>query len=277
MLSLVDSQTQSRFSAERTPRRRRELVFEALVRQLEVLSLRRPVLIVFEDAQWSDPTTLELLDMVLRRFIELPVLVLITFRPEFAVPWTGQSQVTTLTLSRLDRRDGAALVRRVVGNDTLADDVVEAIVERTDGVPLFIEELTKAVIESGMPADLGDQYTAANPLSLLAIPATLHGSLLARLDRLAPVRDVAQIGAALGRRFSHELINAVAAMPPPQLDEALEQLVGAELVYRRGVSPDAEYTFKHALVQDAAYQSMLKIRCAYLPSPIPDVFERSFP
>jgi len=266
MLSLAESR--SRSSVEFTTRRWRELIFEALVRQLEPLSLRGPVLIVFEDAHWSDPTTLELLDLVLRRVMQRPVLVLITFRPEFAVPWTGQSGVTTLTLSRLDRRDGAALVRRVVGNDTLSNDVVEAIVERTDGVPLFVEELSKALVESD--ATVG----AAGVQAPVVIPTTLQASLMARLDRLQHGKHVSQIGAVIGRVFPHALIAEVCNVPEAQLGQGLRELIAAGLVKLRGLPPEATYTFKHVLVQDTAYESLLRSRRSEIHAAVVAVCER---
>jgi class 3 adenylate cyclase/tetratricopeptide (TPR) repeat protein len=263
---------------ELTPQMRKEKTLRALLAQFEGLAARQPVLMLLEDAHWSDPTSIELLDLIVDRASSLRLLLIVTFRPEFAAPWTGRPHVSVLSLSRLRPREQGAIIAGVTGGKSLPNEVAEQIIDRTDGVPLFVEELTKAVIESGMLTDLGDRYVAAGPVpSLAAIPATLHGSLLARLDRMAPVREVAQIGAALGRRFSHELISAVAAMPQPQLDGALARLVGAELVYRRGIPPDAEYTFKHALVQDAAYQSMLKSRRAHWHACIADTLERSFP
>jgi predicted ATPase len=169
------------------------------------------------------------------------------------------------------------MIAHVTGGKALPKEIADQIVDRTDGVPLFIEELTKAVLESGELADAGDRYTLAGPSGRLAIPPTLHASLLARLDRLAPVRGVAQIGAALGRQFSHELISAVAPMPPQQLDDALAQLVGAQLIFCRGVPPDAEYTFKHALVQDAAYGTLLRSRRQQLHARIAATLESRFP
>ena len=254
------------------PEQRRQRTLGALLAQAEALARQSPVLMIFGDAHWSDPTTLELLDLVLRRVMQRPVLVLITFRPEFAVPWTGQSRVTTLTLSRLDRRDGAALVRRVAGNDRLANDVVDAIVERTDGVPLFVEELSKALLESD--ATVG---TASGAEWLIMIPATLQASLMPRLDRLPYGKNVAQIGAAIGRVFPHALLAEVCNVAEAQLGQGLRELLAAGLVNVRGIPPDAEYTFKHALVQDAAYQSMLKSRRAHLHARIADVLESSFP
>jgi predicted ATPase len=169
------------------------------------------------------------------------------------------------------------MIAGVTGGKALPKEIAAQIVDRTDGVPLFVEELTKAVVESGMLTDAGDRYTSAGPVTPLAIPASLHASLLARLDRLAPVREVAQIGAALGRQFSHEQIAAVARMPSAQLDDALAQLVGAELIYRRGTPPDAEYTFKHALVQDAAYGTLLRSRRQQLHAHIAATLEGRFP
>ena len=232
---------------ELAPEKRKERTLRALLGQLEGLAARQPVLMLFEDAHWSDPTSIELLDQIVDQTASLRLLLIVTFRPEFVAPGTGRSHVRLLSLNRLPRREQGAIIAGVTGGKSLPQEIAEQIIDRTDGVPLFVEELTKAVVESGMLTDHGDRYVAAGPLPSLAIPATLHGSLLARLDRLAPVRDVAQIGAALGRKFSHKLISAVASMPQPQLDGALAQLVGAELVYRRGVPPDAEYTFKHAL------------------------------
>jgi predicted ATPase len=243
---------------ELSPQKQKERTLRSLVAQVEGLAVRRPVLMLFEDAQWSDPTSLELLDLIIDRAPALPLLLIVTFRPEFSAPWIGRPHVTTLSLNRLPPRQRAEMIVGVTGGKTLPDGVAAQIVERTDGVPLFVEELTKAVVESGTLTDLGDHYAATGPMPALAIPASLQASLLARLDRLAPVREVAQIGAALGRRFSHELIAAVGPMPSRELDNALAQLVGAELIYRRGTPPDAEYTFKHALVQDAAYSTLLR-------------------
>ncbi len=187
---------------------------QALVDQLAGLAAQQPVLALYEDVHWIDPSTLELLGLVIERIQRLPVLVLITFRPEFQPPWTGQAHVTALTMSRLGRRQGADLVARVTGDKPLPAEIVEQIVARTDGVPLFVEELTKTVLESGLLADAGDRYELSGPLPPLAIPTTLHDSLMARLDRLAPVKEVAQIGAVIGREFSHELLAAVVDLCP---------------------------------------------------------------
>jgi class 3 adenylate cyclase/tetratricopeptide (TPR) repeat protein len=260
-----------------TPQKQKERTLRALVAQVEGLAARQPVLRLFEDAQWSDPTSLELLDLIIDRVPALPVLLIVTFRPEFTPPWAGRRHVTSLVLDRLAPRHRAEMIARITGGKALPEEFADQIVDRTDGVPLFVEELTKAVLESGMLTDAGDRYTAAAPVTPLAIPASVHASLLARLDRLAPVREVAQIGAALGRQFSHELIAAVAPMPSAQLDDALVQLVNAELIYRRGTPPNAEYTFKHALVQDAAYGTLLRSRRRQLHAHIAATLEARFP
>jgi class 3 adenylate cyclase len=260
-----------------TPQKQKEKPLQALVAQVKALASRQPVLLLFEDAQWSDPTSLELLDLIVDRVSTLRVLLIVTFRPEFTPPWTGRPQVTSLGLNRLAPRQRAEMIAGVTGGKALPKEITDQIIDRTDGVPLFVEELTKAVVEGGMLSDAGDRYKATGSLRPLAIPATLQASLLARLDRLAPVREVAQIGAALGRQFTHEMIAAVASTPPTQLDNALAQLVGAELIYRRGSPPDAEYTFKHALVQDAAYSTLLHSRRQQLHADIAAVLEARFP
>ena len=260
-----------------TPEMQKRQTLQALVDQLAALGTRQPVLALYEDVHWVDPSTLELLGLVIERVRQLPVLALITFRPEFQPPWTGQAHVTSLTMSRLGRRQGADLVGRVTGEKPLPAEIVEQIVARTDGVPLFVEELTKTVLESGLLADAGDHYELSGPLPPLAIPTTLHDSLMARLDRLAPVKEVAQIGAVIGREFSHELLAVVAPMSTNLLGDALEQLVNSELVFRRGAPPEATYSFKHALVQDAAYQSLLKSKRQQLHARIAEVLEERFP
>jgi predicted ATPase len=247
-----------------------------LVSQVEGLSSIEPVLMVFEDVHWSDPTTRESLDLLVDRVPRLPVLLVITFRPEFAPPWVGRPNVTVITLSRLKPRQRAEMVSHLAGKP-LPKEITDQIIDRTDGVPLFIEELTKSVVESGLLVEVGGHYAVTGPTGPLAIPTTLHASLLARLDRLAPTREVAQIGAALGRSFSHELISAVAQMPQQKLGEALEQLVQAELIFRRGSPPEAEYTFKHALVQDAAYDTLLRTRKQQLHAHIARTIENQFP
>jgi len=260
-----------------TPLKRKEKTLLAQVAQLEGLAARQPVLMVWEDVHWSDPTTRESLDLIIDRVPTLRVLVILTFRPEFTPPWIGRSHVTMLTLNRLPRRQGAEIIAYVTGGKALPKEISDQIVDRTDGVPLFIEELTKSVVESGIVAEAGGHYAVAGPAAPLAIPTTLHASLLARLDRLALTREVAQVGAVLGRSFSYELISAVAQMPQQKLDGALEQLVAAELIFCRGMPPDAEYTFKHALVQDAAYSTLLRSRRQQLHARIASILESQFP
>jgi class 3 adenylate cyclase len=209
--ALLGVPTEGRWPAlDLTPQRQKQLTLAALVEQLEGLAAAQPVLLAYEDAHWSDPTTQELLGLTIERVARLPVLLLITFRPEFGPPWPAQPHLSALALSRLGRREGAALVERVVKDKPLPAEVAAQIVAKTDGVPLFVEELTKTVLESGLLKDAGDRYELAGPLPPLALPSTLHDSLLARLDRLAPIKEVAQIGAALGREFSHALLAAVA-------------------------------------------------------------------
>ena len=260
-----------------TPQKRKEKTLQAQLNQVEGLAARQPLLMLFEDIHWSDPTTRESLDLLIDRVPTLRVLMVLTFRPEFTPLWIGRPHVAMLTLSRLPPRSRTEMIDHLTGGRKLPKEVAEQIVERTDGVPLFIEELTKTVLESGIVTEVGDHYAVTGPVAPLAIPTSLHASLLARLDRLAPTREIAQIGAALGREFSHHLISAVASMPQQRLDDALEQLVGAELIFRRGTPPDATYTFKHALVQDAAYSTLLRSRRQQLHGRIAVVLEGQFP
>src|SRR6201988_1093001 len=259
-----------------TPQKRKEKTLKALVAQVEGLAARHPVLMVVEDAHWIDPTSLELLDLTIDRVSTLPVLLIITFRPEFALPWMGRPQVTLLNLNRLPPQQRAEMIDHVTSGKRLPKEIADQIIDRTDGVPLFIEELTKAVVESGIVQEVESEYAVRGPVSSLSIPTSLHASLLARLDRLAPVREVAQLSATIGRQFSHELISAVAAMPQSQLDDALAQLVRAELIFRRGTPPDAEYTFKHALVRDAAYSTLLRSRRQQLHARIAETLKAQF-
>jgi predicted ATPase len=245
--------------------------------QLDALAARDPVFIIFEDVHWIDPTSLELLATIVERAPKLRLLLLITARPDFAPPWPSYPHLTTIPLTRLDRDSGEALIERVSGGRTLPQELVNEILARTDGVPLFIEELTKTVLESALLQERDGQYVLQRPLPQLAIPTTLHGSLMARLDRLAAVREVAQIGAVAGRDFHFELLNAVAGLSREILEGALEQLVRSELVFRRGEIPHAIYSFKHSLVRDAAYASLLKSRRAQLHAAIADALEQRSP
>jgi class 3 adenylate cyclase/DNA-binding SARP family transcriptional activator len=275
---LLSIPTSSRYPPlDLTPQKRKEKTLRALLAQLEGLAAHQTVLVVFEDIHWIDPTSLELLDLMVNQVPMMPVLLIITFRPEFAPPWVGSPQVTLLTLSRLSPPQSAEVIAGVTGGKALPQEIVHQVIDHTDGVPLFIEELTKSVVESGLVTDAGDQFTVTGLVPWLKIPTTLHGSLLSRLDRLAGTREVAQIGAALGRQFSHELVSAVAGMPQQQLDDALAHLVRADLIFRRGTPPDAEYTFKHALVQDAAYGTLLRSRRQQLHARIAATMEDRFP
>jgi predicted ATPase len=260
-----------------SPQRKREKLFDALFKHLERSARSRPFLVVFEDAHWIDPTSRELLDLIVDRVARLPTLLVVTFRPEFQHARSGQPHVTVMALNRLGGRDGAALVERLVGNAGLARETVDEIVERADGVPLFVEELTKAVLESGDPGNRVAAVLAASPLPELAIPATLHASLISRLDRLGPgAKEVAQIGAVLGREFGYDLIDAVAQHPVARLRSGLDRLAEAGLLFCRGVPPHASYLFKHALVQDAAYGTLLRARRQELHARVAAVLEQNF-
>jgi hypothetical protein len=231
-----------------SPQQRKKRTFEALLRQGEVLARVKPVLMLVEDAHWIDPSSRELFDLIIDRLAGLPMLLVMTFRPEFQAPWIGRAGVSLLTLSRFDRRETATMAAEVAAR-AIPPDLIERIVLQTDGVPLFIEELTRAVLEVG----LGDA-------SRLAVPETLQASLIARLDQLPAAKTVAQVGAVIGRSFSHELVAAVAQLPESTLTNGLQQLVGSGLAFQRGTPPEASYTFKHALVQEAAYESLLRSR-----------------
>jgi class 3 adenylate cyclase len=257
LLSLPNSAADLNLS----PQRKHEKLFEALLHQLEALSRIRPVLMVFEDAHWVDPTSRELLDLTLDRVTRLPILLMVTFRPEFQHAWGGQPHETMLALNRLGGRDGAALVERLAGNAGLSRELVREIVERADGVPLFVEELTKAVLETGDRDYRVAAVLTSSPTPSLAVPATLHASLIARLDRLGPIaKEVGQIGAVLGREFGYELIQHVAQRPAAELRLGLERLAGAGLLFCRSIAPQSSYLFKHALVQDAAYCTLLRAK-----------------
>jgi class 3 adenylate cyclase/predicted ATPase len=236
---------------------RRQRTLDALFAQIKALAQQSPVLMIFEDVHWIDPTSLEALGRVVDRIANLGVLLIVTFRPEFEPPWIGRPHVTSLTINRLPRREVEAMIDRVVGNKLLPTSIRQDIIERTDGIPLFVEEMTKVVLEAENEGS-ARQTAAAVPSSALAVPASLHASLMARLDRLGPAREVAQIGATIGREFSHALLAAVVRMPGAELGSALDGLIAAGLLFRQGVPPHASYLFKHALVQDAAYGTLLR-------------------
>jgi predicted ATPase len=249
----------------------------ALADQLFALARGAPVLVLLEDAHWIDPTTRELIDLMIEPIGRQRVMLLITCRPEFQNPWASHSHLTNLTLNRFGQRQCADLIGEVVVGRPLPDTITRALIERADGVPLFVEELTKSVLESGLLRETDGGLVVDGLLPPLAIPTTLQGSLLARLDRLSTTREVAQIGAAIGREFDHQLVAVVAGLPEAQLQAARSQLEAAGLVFRRGSPPEAVYIFKHALVQDAAHDSLLKSRRQQLHARIAEAIEQHDP
>ena len=240
-----------------TPQQRRQKTLEALAAQLEALSQSNPVLMIFEDVHWIDPTTLEALGRAVDRIRTLGVLLIVSYRPEFEPPWIGRPHVTALSINRLGEREIAAMIDRVSGNKLLPPSIRQDIIERTDGIPLFVEEMTKAVLEAEIEGE-ARQTAAAVPSPALAVPASLHASLMARLDRLGSAKEIAQIGAAIGREFPHAVLAAVVRKPEAELVSTLDRLIAAGLLFRQGVPPHASYLFKHALVQDAAYGTLLR-------------------
>jgi class 3 adenylate cyclase/tetratricopeptide (TPR) repeat protein len=259
-----------------TPQRQRHLTLEALLAWLLAEAPRHPVLFIVEDLHWSDPSTLEFLTLLLDQGPTARLLTLLTCRPEFAPPWGFRAHCTPLTLPRLSQAQVVEMIGGVAGGNALPPEVVAQIVAKTDGVPLFIEELTTMVLESGLLPAGEARSTLPGPLPPLAIPATLHDALLARLDRLGPVKAVAQLAATLGRTFSYELLQAVASQDEATLQQGLRQLVDAELVYQRGIPPQATYTFKHALIQDAAYHALLRSTRQQYHQRIAQVVEAQF-
>jgi class 3 adenylate cyclase/predicted ATPase len=260
-----------------TPQRQKQKTMEALLAWLLTEATRQPVLFIIEDLHWIDPSTLEFLTLLIDQGPTARLLTLLTCRPEFQAPWGFRAHLTPLTLSRLPRPQATQMTVRVTGGKALPSEVVEQIVSKTDGVPLFVEELTKMVLESSLLREGEDCYELTGPLPPLAIPATLHDSLMARLDRLATVKDVAQLGATIGRTFAYELLRAVSPLDEAALQHGLRQLVDAELVYQRGVPPQATYTFKHALIQDAAYQSLLRSTRQQYHQRLAQVLAEQFP
>ena len=260
---------------ELAPPQRRQRTLEALATQVKALTRSSPVLILCEDAQWADPTSLEAIGRLADQIAALRVLLVVTFRPEFDPPWIGQPHVTALTINRLGRREVGVMIDQVADDKPLPTSIREDIIERTDGIPLFVEEMTKAVLEAG---SAGEARTAAViPSRARAVPASLHASLMARLDRLGPAKEVAQIGAAIGREFSHVLLASAAGQPEADLRSALDRLVAAGLLFRRGVPPHARYLFKHSLVQDAAYGTLLREPRRALHARITEAIEGQFP
>lgn len=260
-----------------SPQERKDRTFAVLSTQLRELATHEPVFIIFEDVHWIDPTSLELLAATVKQLAQYRVLLLISSRSEFTPPWSDYPHITTIALTHLGPSFSAKLIEWVADGRTFPKELIDEIQARTDGVPLFIEELTKTLLESELLQERDGRYVLDGPLEYSAIPTTLQASLMARLDRSARVREVAQIGAVAGRDFHFELLNAIAGLPEEELEEALEQLERSELVIRRGQVPHAIYTFKHALVRDVAYTSLLKSRRAQLHAAIASALEQRFP
>ncbi|MGI9508391.1 MAG: adenylate/guanylate cyclase domain-containing protein [Geminicoccaceae bacterium] len=265
-------------AADLTPQQQKANIFEIYWQQLVGLAARHPVLMIVEDAHWIDSTSIEVFDMMVDRLEDLPVMLVMAFRPDFKPPWADGPRVTSIALNRLGHDQINVIVDRLTDGKPLPPELIDQIVAKTDGVPLFVEELTKTVLESGLLRDEGDRYVLTGPLQTLAIPTTLQDSLMARLDRLAAGKQVAQIGSAIGREFYHQLLaDAVAPLSEVELEAALGRLLGAELILRHGVPPNVTYRFKHALVHDTAYNSLLKARRLRLHREIAKLLEDKFP
>jgi class 3 adenylate cyclase/predicted ATPase len=260
-----------------SPAQQKQKILQALLTILLRIAAQQPVLLVMEDLHWVDPSTLELLSLLVDQGPTARILALWTFRPDFSPPWTGRSHLTQVTVYRLPRRQAVEMIRQVTHGKALPPEVIEQILAKTDGVPLFVEELTKMVLESGLLQEQEERYELTGPLPPLAIPTTLHDSLMARLDRLAAVKAMAQLGATLGREFSYDLLQAVSPWDEETLQRGLHQLVEAEFLYQQGLPPQATYRFKHALIQEAAYQSLLKSTRQQYHQRIAQVLEERFP
>jgi class 3 adenylate cyclase/predicted ATPase len=260
-----------------SPMQQKQKTMQALLTILLRITAQQPVLFVMEDVHWVDPSTLEFLSLLVDQSPTARILVLLTCRSDFSPPWTGRSHLTQVTLHRLAHPQATELIRRVAHHKALPPEVVEQIVAKTDGVPLFVEELTKMVLESGLLQEQEDRYELTGPLPPLAIPATLHDSLMARLDRLAAVKGLVQLGATLGREFSYALLQAVSPWDEATVQQGLSQLVEAEFLYQEGLPPQATYRFKHALIQDAAYQALLRSTRQQYHQHIAQVLEAQFP
>ncbi|MBV9433455.1 MAG: AAA family ATPase [Hyphomicrobiales bacterium] len=245
---------------ELRPQEQRVRTLQALVSHLLALARQRPVLFILEDAHWIDATTLDLIELCLDRVANARVMMLVTARPNFQHDFGGHPIITTLALNRLGRTQVRAIIDGLTGGKALPDPLVDLIAAKTDGVPLFVEEITKTVLESGMMRETACAFELTGPLSHLAIPSTLHGSLMARLDRLQPVKEVAQTAACIGRDFDYQLLRSASPLDDAALQDALQRLIQAELIFRSGMPPEETYTFKHALVRDAAYENLLKTK-----------------
>ena len=259
------------------PQQQRQQTLDALVAWLLEETERQPVLAVYEDLHWADPSTLELLGMLVEQAPTASMLHVLTFRPDFIPPWPMRSHMTPLTLSRLERPQVEALLTHLAGGKALPAEVVQYIVTKTDGVPLFVEELTKMLLESELLREDTDHYTLLRPLTSLTIPTTLQDALMARLERVPGVKEVAQLGAVLGREFPYAWLRAISPLDEDTLQDRLAQLVAAELLYQRGRPPRARYIFKHALIQEAAYQSLLKSTRQQVHQQVAELLEARFP
>jgi class 3 adenylate cyclase/predicted ATPase len=260
-----------------TPQQQKQQTQDALATWLLEEAERQPMLAVYEDLHWADPSTLENIGLLVEQVPTAPMLIVLIFRPQFVPPWPNRSHMTPITLNRLERPQVEAMITQLGGGKALPAEVVQHIVARTDGVPLYVEELTKMLLESVLLQEETDHYALSGELSGVAIPATLQDSLMARLDRLPMVREVAQVGSVLGREFAYEMVKALAAVEESTLQDRLGQLVGAELLYQRGRPPRAKYMFKHALIQDAAYASLLKRTRQQYHQQIAQMLEAEFP
>jgi predicted ATPase len=260
-----------------TPPQQKQQTLDALVTWLAAEAERQPVLVAWEDLYWADPTTLELLGLVIEQAPTVPMLHVLTYRPEFSPPWLPRSHITPLVLNRLERPQVEALITLRAGGKRLPAEVAQYIVAKTDGVPLYVEELTKMLLASPLLREAADQYVLTRPLRTVAIPDTLQDALMARLDQLNRAKEVAQLGAVLGREFAYELLAAIAPQDEDTLQAGLAQLVGAELLYQRGRPPRARYLFKHALIQDAAYASLLKSTRQQVHRQVAQLLEARFP
>ncbi len=277
LASLLAIPTDGRYpKLDLAPSELRERTIAALIAMIVELAKTFPLLMLLEDAHWIDPTSLELLSRLIEGVRQLPALIVATFRPEFAAPWVGRAHVTSLPLNRFGRTQAVTMIDRITSGRTLPAEVLNQIVAKTDGVPLFVEELTKSVLESGLLREENGSYVLAATLTPLAIPSTLHDSLTARLDRLSPIKEIAQIGATIGREFSYSLLEAVSPITGQALQDALSQLLEAELIYESSNATMVSYIFKHALVQDAAYGSLLRSRRQRIHADIAQALKRRF-
>ena len=276
--SILSIPCEGRYGAQTmAPQKHKDETLRSLVDLAQAAARKQPSVMLYEDVHWADPTSLEALDLLIDRVRSFPLLIVLTHRPEFQSRWGGHGHVTGLNLSKLTRAQSSTMVSKLTGGKALPAELVDQILAKTDGVPLFVEELTKSILESNELKETGDRYEYTGTTHSITIPATLRDSLMARLDRYMPVKEIAQIGAAIGREFSYELVAAVAPRAKAELEDALERLTASGLAFRKGKPPEATYTFKHALVQDAAYDSLLKSRRQELHRKVARVIEERFP